>query len=141
LYENHKVNFNKAIVSTDNQSSGLLNLIKKDNQNPYQSLQYPKLNIDSVDVLYSKIEGHKYRINQFADLVADKNNNQVIFLHEENGVDKIPNNINYQKINSLQLQNQKFRNEFFDITLINDKETDYKFILKTQLNKTIKSIR
>jgi hypothetical protein len=104
-------------------------------------LQYPKLNIDSVDVLYSKIEGHKYRINQFADLVADKNNNQVIFLHEENGVDKIPNNINYQKINSLQLQNQKFRNEFFDITLINDKETDYKFILKTQLNKTIKSIR
>ena len=141
LYENHNINFNKLIVSTDNQSSGILNLIKQDKSNPYQSLQYPKINSDSLDVLYSKVEGHQYRVNQFADLVADKNNNQVIFLHEENGVDKIPNNINYQKINSLQLQNQKFRNEFFDITLINDKETDYKFILKTQLNKTIKSIR
>ena len=141
LYENHNINFNKLIVSTDNQSSGILNLIKQEKNNPFQSLQYPKINSDSLDVLYSKVEGHQYRVNQFADLVLDKNNNQAIFIHDENGVDKIPNNIEYQKINNLQLQNQKFRNEFFDITLINDKETDYKFILKTQLNKTIKSIR
>ena len=141
LYENHNINFNKLIVSTDNQSSGILNLIKQEKNNPFQSLQYPKINSDSLDVLYSKVEGHQYRVNQFADLVLDKNNNQAIFIHDENGVDKIPNNIEYQKINNLQLQNQKFRNEFFDITLINDKETDYKFILKTQINKTIKSIR
>ena len=141
LYENHNINFNKLIVSTDNQSSGILNLIKQEKNNPFQSLQYPKINLDSLDILYSKVEGHQYRVNQFADLVLDKNNNQAIFIHDENGVDKIPNNIEYQKINNLQLQNQKFRNEFFDITLINDKETDYKFILKTQINKTIKSIR
>ena len=136
LYENHKVNFNKAIISTDNQSSGLLNLIKKDNQNPYQSLQYPKPNTDSIDVLYSKIEGHKYRINQFADLVLDKNNNQSIFLYDENGVDKIPNNIDYTR-----QYPQKLRNEFFDITLINDQLSEYKFILKSLINKTLKSIR
>ena len=141
LYENHKVNFNKAILSTDNQSSGLLNLIRKDNQNPYQSLQYPKINSDSLDILYSKIEGHKYRINQFSDLVLDKNNNEVIYLHDENGVDKIPNNIQYPKINNLQLQTQKLRNEFFDVTLINDKLSEYKFILKSLINKTLKSIR
>ena len=140
LYENHKINFNKAIISTDNQSSGLLNLIKKDNKYPYQSLQYPKQNIDSLDVLYSKIEGHKYRLNQFVDLV-DKKNDISIFLYDENGIDKIPNNINYAKINNLQLETQKFRNEFFDISLINDKESNYKFILKSLINKTLKSIR
>jgi len=141
LFENHSINFNKLIVSTDNQSSGILNLIKQEKNNPYQSLQYPKINLNSLDILYSKVEGHQYRVNQFADLVLDKNNNIPIFIHNENGVDKIPNNIDYQKMNNLQLQNQKFRNEFFDVTLINDKETDYKFILKTQLNKTFKSIR
>ena len=136
LDEDSKVNFNKAIVSTDNQSSGLLNLIKKDNQNPYQSLQYPKPNTDSIDILYSKIEGHKYRINQFADLVLDKNNNVPIFLHDENGVDSVTNNIEYGKQYS-----QKLRNEFFDVTLINDTLSEYKFILKSLINKTLKSIR
>ena len=141
MYENHKINFNKAIISTDNQASGLLDLIKKDNQNPYQSISYPKINTNSLDILYSKIEGHKYRINQFADLVFDKNNNQAIFIHDENGVDKVLNNIQYSKINNLQLKNQKLRNEFFDITFINDVLSEYKFILKSQLNKTLKSIR
>ena len=60
-------------------------------------MQYPKPNLNSIDVLYSKIEGHKYRINQFSDLVLDKNNNQAIFLHDENGVDGVPNNIDYTK--------------------------------------------
>jgi hypothetical protein len=141
LYENHKINFNKAIISTDNQSSGLLNLIRKDNSNPFHSLKYPIKNADSVDVLYSKIEGHKYRINQFADLVLDKNNNVPIFLHDENGVDRYVNNVDYNKIKNLTKKNQKFRNEFFDITFINDKESDYKFIIKSHLNKTLKSIR
>lgn len=141
LYENHDINFNKSIISTDNQSSGLLNLIKKDNQNPFQSLEYPKINTNSLDILYSKVEGHQYRINQFADLVLDKTNNISIFDHSKNGVDKVPNNIQYEKINNLILENQKFRNEFFDITLINDKESEYKFILKLLLNKTLKSFR
>lgn len=136
LYENHKINFNKAIISTDNQSSGLMNLIRKDNQNPYQSLRYPKPNTDSIDILYSKIEGHKYRINQFADLVLDKNNNVPIFLHDENGVDSVTNNIEYGK-----QYPQKLRNEFFDVTLINDTLPEYKFILKSLINKTLKSIR
>jgi hypothetical protein len=113
-----------------------LNLIKKDNQDPYQTLKYPIRNIDSVNVLYSKIEGHKYRVNQFSDLVLDKNNNVPIFLHDENGVDSVPNNIDYTK----QFP-QKLRNEFFDVTLINDTLSEYKFILKSLINKTIKSIR
>lgn len=139
IYENHNINFTKAIISTDNQSSGRLNLIKKDNANPYQSLQYPKVNPDSIDILYSKVEGHKYRVNQFSDLVLDKNNDVPIFLHSENGVDFTPNNIDYAKVNTL--NTQPFRNEFFDITLINDENKDYKFILKILINKTLKSLR
>ena len=135
------VNFNKLIVSTDNQSSGLLNLNFNDKKDPYRMLSYPKINSDSLDILYSKIEGHKYRINQFADLVLDKNNNQPIFFHDENGVDKYVNNINYDKINSMVLKDQKFRNEFFDVTFIQDKESDYKFIFKLLIDKTLNSHR
>jgi hypothetical protein len=139
LYENHNINFTKAIIATDNQSSGYLNLIKKDNANPYQSLQYPKVNPDSLDILYSKVEGHKYRINQFSDLVLDKNNDIPIFLYSLNGVDFVPNNIDYAKVNTL--KTQPLRNEFFDVTLINDQNPEYKFILKTLINKTVKSLR
>lgn len=139
LYENHGVNFNKLVISTDNQSSGLLNLIKKDASNPFQTLQYPKINLDSLDVLVSRVEGHKFRVNQFADLVKDKNNSEAIFLHSENGVDREINNVDYNKIASF--NNQKFRNEFFDVEFINDEESNYKFIVKLLLNKTLNSIR
>ena len=89
-----------------------------------------------MDVLYSKIEGHKYRVNQFSDLVLDKNNSEPIYIVEENGVDKTINNVDYNK-----QYPQKFRNEFFDVTLINDTLSEYKFILKSLINKTLKSIR
>jgi len=137
IYEKD-VNFNKLIVSTDNQSSGILNLNLNDGKNPYKSLQYPKINLDSLDILYSKIEGHKYRVNQFTDLVLDKNNNQPIFIHDENGVDKYINNVDYNKV----LRNrQKFRNEYFDLTFIQDKVSEYKFIFKLLIDKTLNSFR
>lgn len=136
------VNFNKLIVSTDNQSSGLMNLILNDKTNPYLTMStYPKVNANSLDVTYSKVEGHKYRVNQFADLVLDKNNNIPIFIHDENGVDRYVNNIDYTKVNNLMLGNQKFRSEFFDIMLIQDKERDYKMIFKFLVNKTLDSRR
>lgn len=143
IYENHKINFNKAIISTDNQSSGMLHLFPNDKTYPYEMLKYPKIQTDHVDVLYSKIEGHKYRINQFRDIVRDKNNNIPIFVHDINGVDRTVNNVNYEKINHQALGNQKFRNEFFDVTLINDEPNNknYKFIFKMLINKILKSDR
>lgn len=141
VIEDHNINFNKAIVSTDNQSSGLLNLIRNDKARPFEMLKYPIVNGSSVDILYSKVEGHNFRFNQFVDIVADKNNNVPIFKYDINGVDREVSNINYQKVSDLRLKNQKLRNEYFDVTLINDKESQYKFILKALLNKTLKSDR
>ena len=39
------------------------------------------------------------------------------------------------------LKDQKFRNEFFDVTFIQDKESDYKFIFKLLIDKTLNSHR
>lgn len=146
LFFTHLFNFNKAIISTDNQSSGLLLLNPKDKNNPYQTLDYPRINdIDplnlKIDTLYSKVEGNKYRLNQFFDIVKDKNNNLPIFEHDENGVDRYPVNLEYDKVNNEFLRSQKLRNSWFDLTLIQDESDKYKMVLNLLFNKTLKSIK
>jgi hypothetical protein len=146
LFFTHLFNFNKAIISTDNQSSGLLLLNPKDKNNPYQTLDYPRINdIDplnlKIDTLYSKVEGNKYRLNQFFDIVKDKNNNLPIFEHDENGVDRYPVNLEYDKVNNEVLRSQKLRNSWFDVTLIQDESDKYKMVLNLLFNKTLKSIK
>jgi len=141
IVEDHKINFSKLIISSDNQSSGILNIVMKDNSKPYESLKYPIVNIDSIDVLCSRVEGHKFRINQFVDIVRDKNNSIPIFLNSKNGVDRTVNNVDYQKVKDMRLGNQKFRGEFCDVTFIQDQTSDYKYILKLIFNKTLKSSR
>lgn len=142
----HLFNFNKAIISTDNQSSGNLKLLLKDKNDLSQRLTYPKLNITNpsnpfIEVLYSKIEGNKYRLNQFTDIVADKENGLPIFANSSNGVDKIPVNLNYNRINNEQLKNQKFRNAWFDVTFIQDESDEYKMVLNLLLNRITPSQR
>ena len=142
----HLFNFNEAIVSTDNQSSGKLTLALKDKDNPFQSIDYPKLNNTNpldlkMDTLYSKIEGNKYRLNQFFDIVADKTNGLPIFENSLNGVDREPVNLNYNKINNEFLKNQKFRNTWFDVTFKQSASDEYKMVLNLILNKTLKSFK
>ncbi len=145
-YFTHLFNFNEALISTDNQSSGKLILNARNKNNPFESIDYPKINtlnpLDTkIDTLYTKIEGNKFRLNQFFDIVADKNNGQPIFLNQKNGVDKIPNNLNYNKVNNEQLRNQKFRNSWFDITFKQDQSSEYKMVMNLLLNKTLKSVK
>ena len=145
-YFTHLFNFNEALISTDNQSSGKLILNARNKNNPFESIDYPKINTlnpsnPKIDTLYTKIEGNKFRLNQFFDIVADKNNGQPIFLNQKNGVDKIPNNLNYNKVNNEQLRNQKFRNSWFDINFKQDQSSEYKMVMNLLLNKTLKSVR
>jgi len=146
LFFTHLFNFNKAIISTDNQSSGKLLLNPKNKNNPFESIDYPKINNTNlsdlkIDTLYSKVEGNKYRLNQFFDIVEDKNNNLPIFINDENGVDRYPVNLEYDKVNNELLRTQKLRNSWFDVTLIQDESSEYKMVFNLLLNKTLKSIK
>lgn len=142
----HLFNFNKALISTDNQSSGNLKLVLKNKNDLSQRLGFPKLNTSNpsnpfIEVLYSKTEGNKYRLNQFIDIVADKTNGLPIFEKDLNGVDQRPINLNYNRVNNEQLRNQKFRNSWFDITFIQDASSEYKMVLNLLLNRIKQSQR
>lgn len=59
--------FNKAILYNGQQSSGILNLIPKPLNNLYVYSQYPKYNVDSKDILYTKSDNF-YQYNTFWSL-------------------------------------------------------------------------
>jgi len=63
--------FNKAILYNDQQSSGILNLVPKPVNNLFQYVSYPKYNVDSKTILFSKRDNF-YQYNTFWSLVKDK---------------------------------------------------------------------
>ena len=65
-------NFDKAIIYNSEQISGVLNLNLLPKNNPLETMSYPKINSNSIDILYSK-EENKYRFNQFWDITKDRN--------------------------------------------------------------------
>ena len=104
--------FDEAIVYNSEQCSGLLRLNLNPKNNAPLIVQYPQINFNSIDILYSK-EEHKYRFNQFWDITADRGEfnpaaQRTIFLTEPNGYVKNlnPANLNYNKN---ELERKKFR--------------------------------
>jgi hypothetical protein len=96
-------NFDEAVVFNSEQCSGLLrlNLFPKNNAPLINT--YPRINIDSIDILFTK-EEQKYRFNQFWDITDDRGEfdsdiQRTIWLTEPNGYIKNlnPNNLNYNK--------------------------------------------
>ena len=130
-------NFNKAIVFTSEQCSGLLNLIHDDGRNPIFSLDYPKINNASIDILYSK-EEQKYRFNAFWDIVKDRgeftNFEELIWNTESNGYiqNLNPNSLNYDKN---QLQRKKFRHHDLEIRLIRENVGNVEMVVNLAITK------
>lgn len=88
--------FNKAILYNDQQSSGLLLLNSKPQNNMKEYISYPKYNSDSKSILYTKSDNF-YQYNTFWDVVADKNEPLFIDSCESMSIDKVINdeNMNY----------------------------------------------
>lgn len=88
--------FNKAILYNDQQSSGLLLLNSKPQNNMKEYMSYPKYNSDSKSILYTKSDNF-YQYNTFWDVVTDKNEPLFIDSCESMSIDKIINdeNMNY----------------------------------------------
>lgn len=104
-------NFDQAVIYNTEQTSGLLNLHIKPKNNPVALLNYPKINLDSIDIHVAK-EENKYRFNQFWDATRDRgefNGLEITnFITECNGYRK---NLNPQAVNYAKspLQRKKFR--------------------------------
>lgn len=110
--------FDEAIITNNEQCSGLLRLLPTPFNDPFKITQYPIYNLTSVDTLYSKVE-NKYRLNQFCDLTDDRGQfgfaQRMIWVTEANGYVKNlnPLNLNYQKDPTQRKRMRHYQNSIF----------------------------
>ena len=134
-------NFDEAVVYNTEQVSGLLKLSITPKNNAPEIVKYPKVNTNSIDILYSKVE-NKYRFDQFWDITDDRGEfttaQRMIWLTEENGYKKSlnPVNLNYQKP---PFQRKKFRHYQVSVFLSRKVSGDKKMLvmihnIKTQIS-------
>jgi len=132
-------NFDKAVVHNTEQVSGVLNLNLQPRRDPILELTYPKINLDSIDILYSKVE-QKYRFNQFWDITKDRgeytypNVQQPMWDTELNGFRRKlnPNNLNYLKS---PFERKKFRHYTSHVLLYRNVSGNVKMLFKLSNNK------
>lgn len=138
-------NFDHAVVSNTEQVSGVLNLNIMPKNNAPALVNYPIVNLNSIDILYSKLE-QKYRFNQFWDITRDRgeytypNVQQPIWNTELNGYIRTlnPNNLNYQKPS---FQHKKFRHYTSYVLLYRNVSGPVKMMLRLTNEKNLNSPR
>lgn len=157
-------NFDHAFVYNSEQVSGHLHLNLFPKNNVALSLQYPIINVDSIDILFSK-EENKYRFNQFWDITKDRGEfpigsdypptgplipgttilqgpkaDQRTWITEPNGYIRDLNSANLD-YNKTELQRKKFRHYLNYLVLRKDVVGDTDMILKLTNAKQVYSPR
>lgn len=146
-------NFDQAIIYNSEQISGYLNLNIFPKNNIVLAQEYPKLNLDSIDILVSK-EEQKYRFNQFWDITKDRGEfpegsgyppngpliqgtTRLLGNYPENQIWNTKANGYVQELNSVnldynkpQLQRKKFRHYVNYIKLIKNNPQDVNMVFK-----------
>jgi hypothetical protein len=142
-------NFDQAVVHNSEQISGLLYLNIKPKNNPVGLLDYPSVNSNYIDILYSK-EENKYRFNQFWDITNNRfefsplnlgaPTYQQMFITEASGY-KFEINPQYINYNKSPLERKKFRHHVNKVFLRRHKSYDVKFLFKLSNQKIQPSYR
>lgn len=120
------VNFNKAIIYNDSQSSGVCNLVVRPESNLKALMSYPKFNPDSLDILYT-FQENKFSFNTFWDITKNFKNRQPIHIDSCTTVDKALNPLFHDYSPNFFTKN-RLRGQYFKVRLINDDKNRYKFI-------------
>lgn len=96
--ETNDIYFNKAILSNNQQTSGLLELVAKPKHNLKDYMTYPMYNLDSKTILYTKSDNF-YNYNTFWSLVKDETKPLFIPSCESLSMGKVLNqdNMDYSK--------------------------------------------
>jgi hypothetical protein len=138
-FYNNQVTFNKAIVSNQSQSSGLLELESNTKQDLNHLTTYPRTNAKSTTIRVTNSDG-VWRFNQFYDLAASRSNNIPLWLNNCANTEKTvnPKAINYQ---TPDLDKKRIRGEWNKVQLINDALSNYKMIFKWLQNNAVKTYR
>ena len=147
-WEDLNFNFDQSIIYNNEQVSGILQLTPTPFNNPILELTYPIINLNSIDILCSKVE-QKYRFNQFWDITNDRGEfadpagvvtQQSIWDTEVNGYIKNLNPINLNYLKS-PLQHKKFRNYFTNVILRRMNSGNRNMLLRLNNTKLLTSLR
>lgn len=131
-FHEYGFNFDRAIIYNSEQNTGVLKLNAAPANNPFTKLQYPKIGIDGMDILYTKVE-NKYRFNQFWDNTNNRDELSTretpMWITHNNGYEREinPKFVNYNKP---PLQRKKLRHYFHRILFKRRVSGNIKMILK-----------
>lgn len=125
-FYNRNVTFNKAVITTEYACSGQLELNVRDEENLFQSISYPKVEDNKIQILVTNVNGI-WRFNQFWDTVTSQNNNLPLFKNKCSNAEKEVNTLalNYYKPDELK---QKIRGRQSKILFTNDIHSNYKLL-------------
>ena len=131
--------FNKAILYNGQQSSGVLKLIPKPINNLKEYVSYPKFNLDSKSILYTKSD-NLYQYNTFWSIV--KNTSEPLFIKscENLSIDKEinQNNMDY---GSRSFKKEPLRAKYLKIRHIKDDSDDTHIVSQFIIGTTQKSYK
>jgi hypothetical protein len=137
-------NFDDLVVYNTEQVSGKLNLSLAPKNDPFNRLNYPRVNADNIDIIYDKVE-QKIRVNQFWDITDDRgefnpNVQRPIWLTEWDGYKKElnPANLNYNKST---FERKKFRHYYNNVLFTKKVSGNVKMLMKIANNKNLNSPR
>jgi hypothetical protein len=137
-------NFDDLVVYNTEQVSGKLNLSLSPKNDPFNRLNYPRVNADNIDIIYDKVE-QKIRVNQFWDITDDRgefnpNVQRPIWLTEWDGYKKElnPANLNYNKST---FERKKFRHYYNNVLFTKKVSGNVKMLMKIANNKNLNSPR
>ena len=131
--------FNKAVLYNGQQSSGILNLIPKPINNLKKYVSYPKFNLDSKSILYTKSD-NLYQYNTFWSVV--KNTSEPLFIKscENLSIDKEVNQSNMD-YSSRSFKKEPLRAKYLKIRHIKDDSDDTHIVSQFIIGTTQKSYK
>ena len=131
--------FNKAVLYNGQQSSGILNLLPKPINNLKEYVGYPKFNLDSKSILYTKSD-NLYQYNTFWSVV--KNTSEPLFIKscENLSIDKEVNQ-NNMDYSSRSFKKEPLRAKYLKIRHIKDDSDDTHIVSQFIIGTTQKSYK
>ena len=131
--------FNKAVLYNGQQSSGILNLVPKPINNLKEYVSYPKFNLDSKSILYTKSD-NLYQYNTFWSVV--KNTSEPLFIKscENLSIDKEVNQSNMD-YSSRSFKKEPLRAKYLKIRHIKDNSDDTHIVSQFIIGTTQKSYK
>ena len=131
--------FNKAVLYNGQQSSGILNLVPKPINNLKEYVSYPKFNLDSKSILYTKSD-NLYQYNTFWSVV--KNTSEPLFIKscENLSIDKEVNQSNMD-YSSRSFKKEPLRAKYLKIRHIKDDTDDVHIVSQFIIGTTQKSYK